>query len=553
MTAESTETTETTETPIVGVGPDFPVVFEDPAHARLTWEWDDMHMPFANTPLAADWTRVCGQGFGAWKEGLEAELPARTLTAIWNGYAYFAFDPGATGAEREAHVARSTEIFRAHIEVADVEWRDRFLPELRAIYAAQDATPVDDLPPEDAAEAWERAWAGAGRAWRIHFIAINGPYQVLDDLADLYEAAVPGAAPGESLRLIQGQRHELLDIELGMERLTELADGLPHVAAALRSGTRDLLTLSKVQGGGAFADAVQEFLSVHGHMGQSVDDLAIPSWFEAPERLVAEVAKRLDHRPESAEARRERLAREADALADGVRTRLADRPDELARFEHLLERSRAIGPITETHNYWIDRGSQSHLRRLVMRYGARLAREGVIDRPDDVFYLTRGEVPGLLRTGEDRRAAVAERRALHERQRATPPPRYVGKAPDAQKPRDRFDGERVDSDEAGVLKGTGASAGVVRGPARVVLTSAEFDRILPGDVIVCPSSNPSWVPVFTIAAGLVTNTGGVLSHAAVVAREFGLPAVVGVQGATTSIPDGRTIEIDGTAGTVTLL
>jgi pyruvate,water dikinase len=87
----------------------------------------------------------------------------------------------------------------------------------------------------------------------------------------------------------------------------------------------------------------------------------------------------------------------------------------------------------------------------------------------------------------------------------------------------------------------------------VVLTSAEFDRIRTGDVIVCPSSNPSWVPVFTIAAGLVTNTGGVLSHAAVVAREFGLPAVVGVTNATTTIHDGSTIEIDGTAGTVKLL
>jgi pyruvate,water dikinase len=94
---------------------------------------------------------------------------------------------------------------------------------------------------------------------------------------------------------------------------------------------------------------------------------------------------------------------------------------------------------------------------------------------------------------------------------------------------------------------------VVRGPARVTLSQDDFDRIQPGDVIVCPSSNPSWVPVFTIAGGLVTNTGGVLSHAAVVAREFGLPAVVGTTDATTRIADGRLVEIDGTAGTVRLL
>ena len=99
----------------------------------------------------------------------------------------------------------------------------------------------------------------------------------------------------------------------------------------------------------------------------------------------------------------------------------------------------------------------------------------------------------------------------------------------------------------------GASAGVVTGTARVTLSPADFERIRPGDIIVCPSSNPSWVPVFAIAGGLVTNTGGVISHAAVVAREFGLPAVVGTVDATTRIADGRSVEIDGTRGTVRLL
>jgi pyruvate,water dikinase len=87
----------------------------------------------------------------------------------------------------------------------------------------------------------------------------------------------------------------------------------------------------------------------------------------------------------------------------------------------------------------------------------------------------------------------------------------------------------------------------------VTLAPDDFGRIMPGDIIVCPSSNPSWVPVFAIAGGLVTNTGGVLSHAAVVAREFGLPAVVGTHDATARIADGRTVEIDGTSGTVRLL
>jgi pyruvate,water dikinase len=237
-----------------------------------------------------------------------------------------------------------------------------------------------------------------------------------------------------------------------------------------------------------------------------------------------------------------------------VRARLLDKPHELARFERLLDLGRRIGPITEIHNYWIDRAAQAHVRSFALRVGKRLLREGVIERPGDILFLTRAEMPNLLLHPEDRRVMVAERRATHERQKARQPPKYVGKAPEAPTgPADRFDGAKVDSTEEGVLKGTGASAGIVRGVARVVLTSVEFDRIMPGDIIVCPSSNPSWVPVFTIAGGLVTNTGGVLSHAAVVAREFGLPAVVGVANATTTIRDGQQLEIDGVAGTVRLL
>ena len=129
----------------------------------------------------------------------------------------------------------------------------------------------------------------------------------------------------------------------------------------------------------------------------------------------------------------------------------------------------------------------------------------------------------------------------------------VGKAPTAPPVADRFDGARVVAATSEGLRGTGASPGIVRGPARVALGPEDFGRIRPGDIIVCPSSNPSWVPVFAIAGGLVTNTGGVICHAAVVAREFGLPAVVGVTDATELVADGRQVEIDGARGLVRLL
>jgi phosphoenolpyruvate synthase/pyruvate phosphate dikinase len=166
------------------------------------------------------------------------------------------------------------------------------------------------------------------------------------------------------------------------------------------------------------------------------------------------------------------------------------------------------------------------------------------------MFLARSEIPQVLVGSLDARPLVAERRREHVRRQAIRPPRVVGKPkPESSEP-DRFDGGRFAPDADGTLRGTGASAGVVRGPARVVNGPDDFERVRRGDIIVAPASNPGWVPLFSIAAGFVTDTGGVLSHAAVVAREFGLPAVVGLGDATTRIPDGRIVEIDGAAGLV---
>jgi pyruvate,water dikinase len=250
--------------------------------------------------------------------------------------------------------------------------------------------------------------------------------------------------------------------------------------------------------------------------------------------------------------RRLRLAAEADIQADRVRAALAADRTQLARFEDLLVDARQIGHLTETHNYWIDRMAQASLRTFVVRVGQVLADAGLIEQPHDIFHLHRHEVPDVLSGGDDRRAVIAARKHDLDRFASLRPPRRVGKPAD-DVGGDRFDGARIASSAADELRGTGASAGVARGTARVTLTQADFEAVRPGDIIVCPSSNPSWVPLFAIAGGLITNTGGVLCHAAVVAREFALPAVVGTGDATSRIADGRLVELDGSTGIVRLL
>ena len=534
---------------------DFPHEFAEPGLEKLEWEWDDMHMPFALTPLAADYVLTLAGGFNEPYEMLDH--PPRMFSAVWNGYAYFGGRPNATEEERKANRERFYEKCRARAEITAEYWANEAIPELKALYARVDGVDAEAADRDALAAGWLDAWAATLRAWKIHFVAILGPYQVIEDLADLFEGAMGDAAgAADAPRLIQGRSPELHDVAVQLDGLTALAAQHGELAARLQASPPATLDeLATLPGGRPFVALVGDFLDRHGHLGQAYDDLAQPSYADEPSMLLSEIGKRLERPPQTAEARRAALHADAEHLADAARAKLVDDTAKLARFEHLLELARRIGHLTEGHNYWIDRMAQAKLRRLALRVGHRLVADGAIDEADEVLFLGRDEVADIIRSPHDLRPLIAERREAHRYWQGVRPPKRLG-TPDtgvgAPSP-DRFDTRKVESTDSGTLRGTGASPGVIRGPARVALSNLDFPRIRPGDIIVCPSSNPSWVPVFTVAGGLVTNTGGVLSHAAVVAREFALPAVVGVADATRLITDGQTIEIDGTQGTVRLL
>ena len=531
---------------------DFAVEFERPGDEQISWEWDDMHMPFAMTALAGDYVRELITG-GMNEHYRLFDFPQRMRCAIWHGYSYFGLQRNYPIEERPAILARYFEVARQRAEITAPQWWDDVIPELHQLYAGMTGVDVDGLELAALGDAWAAAWKAGLRAWELHFIWILGPYQILEDLTDLYTELMGKGTDQEALRLVHGSSNDLAAVDLETERLAALATGYPSLAARLQGpDDPDLGELRSLGGGRELLAALDDFLSRHGHLGQGFDDLALASWAEDPRLILREIGKRIA-RPAASIDRRARLVGEADELAARVRAKLVDRPQDLARFDHVLEVARAIGPLTEGHNYWIDRMAQARLRALAVRIGRRLVREGLLESPEDIFHLHSGEITATLREAIDRRPLVAERRLEHERDRTLVPPRNLGAPPLDEGPVDRFDSAPIESTEADVLRGTGASVGVARGPARVALGPDDFGRIQPGDIIVCPSSNPSWVPVFTIAGGLVTNTGGLLSHAAVVAREFGLPAVVGVREATATIADGRLVEIDGTLGTIRLL
>ncbi len=531
---------------------DFPIAWDDPADAELEWERDDMHMPFAVTPLSADYIRVLFEGMAYGRAKIQN--PWEILLRFWNGFAYLTGRPFVPIPDEGAAMEALIERKRALIPTTAAYWQDEAMPELRALRDWFRTVAVEGASTAELVAHWRTAWSLATRAWGIHFYAIRGPYQVVDDLSDLYESVVPDAPPGEALRLIQGWADELHDVERGLDRLSAIVIAEPSLLAMFENAEPpSMREIDDAPEAREFVAALRTFLEEHGHLGGSFDDLAFPSWSEAPEMVLGDIARRMANGGPSPDQRQSALRAEADRLADAVRERLRDRHDDPSRFERLLADARSIGPLTEIHNYWIDRLVQACLRQFALRVGERLAQTGVIEAGRDILYLTRNEVETLLRSPADRTGTVAERRTTHAHQMKMTAPFRAGKAPEQAAAADRFDGARFEPDADGRLRGTGASAGIARGTARVILGPQDFGRVRPGDVIVAPSSNPSWIPLFTIAGGLLTNTGGVVCHAAVVAREFGLPAVVGLGDATTRIPDGATVELDGTTGYVRIL
>jgi pyruvate,water dikinase len=202
------------------------------------------------------------------------------------------------------------------------------------------------------------------------------------------------------------------------------------------------------------------------------------------------------------------------------------------------------------------------IRAAFLEAGRRLSGAGAVERADDVFYLERDEV---WSPKPDQASRVAQRRQLRERQKRLVPPPFIPPLADASWNRDRQ--WRLWSSLAGpaalsrgaqdrngrrVLVGTPGSPGRARGIARLIARPDEFHRLQPGDVLVTHATTPIWTPLFNIAAAAVTEVGGPFSHAAIVAREFGIPLVNGAVDATRDIGDGMSIVVDGSTGIVEL-
>jgi phosphohistidine swiveling domain-containing protein len=352
------------------------------------------------------------------------------------------------------------------------------------------------------------------------------------------------AKPGELQTVLRGLPHN---------PTTEMDLALWSIARAARedAASRDALSarspaeLSAQYRGGALPPVLQRemtsFLALYGHRAIAEIDLGVKRWSEDPKHLLGAIANylRLGDEAIAPDVQFARGAREAEAMIRTLASRLHGPQRIVLRF--LLGRARLLSGLREQPKFQIMRVfALGHA--LIAPVGADLADRGLLDTADDVFFLN---LPELRRAfaGEDLRKTVAEHREVYRREqgRRHIPRVLLSDGTDAE--------TELPAATDGGIRGTPASPGIARGIARVILTPVGA-RLEPGEVLVAPSTDPGWTPLFLTAGALVMEMGGMMSHGAVVAREYGIPAVVGVPDATGRIATGEHVTVDGSAGTV---
>ncbi len=359
------------------------------------------------------------------------------------------------------------------------------------------------------------------------------------------------ATPDEMQIVLRGLPHNpTTEMDLELWALAQRVQADAVAAQAVRETPPERLAQQYREGTlpPTLQQGLGEFLHAYGHRGVAEIDLGLPRWSEDPTHILGVLANYLQLKdPDLApNVQFHRGAQEAEAMVATL-TRRAKRKGWLRGIlvGFFLKRARALAGFREMPKFCLIL-LLAYIRRSLLSIGKAMEQAGWLEYAGDIFFLTLSEARAAL-TGEDMRQMVHERRVSydHELQR-----RYIPRVllSDGTEP---IVASQAGELAEGTLKGSPASPGIVTAQARVVLDPTGA-RLEPGEILVAPSTDPGWTPLFLTAGGLVMEMGGMMSHGAVVAREYGIPAVVGVPGATECIITAQRITVDGSNGIVFL-
>jgi pyruvate,water dikinase len=516
---------------------------------------------------------------------------------LLNGYVYVS----ANSVADEATLGRRAELFAKRGGYYYEHWDElykRWVAKVEEATRELQALAVPELPEfEDEAIvtegrgvgsshalllAYDRLLEGLDRVLQYHFEFLNLGYGAYLAFYELCRQAFPGISDQTVATMVAGIDVLVLRPDEELRRLARLALELGVAEHVKGSGSEEELrsSLAGSEAGARWLASFEEtkdpwFCFSYGsglyhHHRSWIDDATLPiqTIGSYVERL--EAGEDISRPHEANAAERERITEEYRFLL----------PEETREaFDESLALARTVFPYVENHNFYIDHRYFTIFWNTVRKFGALLARHHFLEDAEDVFYLRPDEVRSALEelrldwssggAGVPRGPGywppiVARRKAIYEAMREWAPPPALGQVPEeiADPMTVMLWGittERVqewlssDDDGGGVLTGFAASPGVAEGIARVILRADQLGELEQGEILVAPSTSTSWTPVFGTIAAAVLDTGGIMCHAAIIAREYRLPAVVGTGTATKRIKTGDRLRVDANTGVVTIL
>lgn len=451
------------------------------------------------------------------------------------------------------------------------------LPEMVPLEWIESGAGIDNSVP--LLDAYDKAISLCYRTWSYHFEFLNLGYAAYLDFFMFCKQNFPSISDQLIAKMVQGVDVDLFRPDDELKKLARLAVEL-DLANAFSAGGGVEATLARVgaRPGGdrwlaAWQAAQDPWFNFTSGNGFYADDKYWCEHLEIPLGYVADYIVRIQkgeaiERPVAAlAAERERVTAEVRELIDG---------EALATFDGKLGLARTVFPYVEDHNFYIEHWSMGVFWRKMRELGTMLQGAGLWDDAGDMFYLGRNELrdvladhclawavgaPAVGRKHLD--PLIAKRKAIMQALATQPPKPALNTPPEVITEPFTIMLWGITSESIGAwlgrgsgenkLKGMAASPGLVEGLARVIRSADDLASVQPGEILVAPVTAPSWAPVFGKIVATVTDIGGMMSHASIVCREYGLPAVTGTGNASTLIKTGQRLRVDGNAGTVELL
>jgi rifampicin phosphotransferase len=552
--------------PITTLPPDlanataFPVSWSGDENARAFWmlsAGSRQHIPL---PLEHDYFSVFRNG---WEEGEHfAGIGEPTRRKIVNGRRYWA--KGAndlTPGDRRVRMQAISDLNNRLIQADGTTAWDYWGPEVIAATERLRSFAVEEAGGAGLAAHVEDAFAVARRSWMVHNLLGIPP---LDRYMAAYAALTGQDGPDAidtAVQLLEGEETVLTRLIDQVYALAVQARDIPDLKEIILTRPPDALErLVAIDGVANFRADLQALLDTYGdRTGAGVGSdttIRTPTWREKPELVLSMVARYLDASVELPSVARSRTREKRDAEVDTLcaSTEDAALADEFRQQVALLRKD---ARVLEEHNHYIDQMATGQAHNATMAAGRWLAERGSLASPADIFWLHLDEILAALRGKADGSCEqiVADRQADYARWSLLEAPAILG-IPDAHLPARQAIAPIVtepspqDLTSTSRIAGKGASPGRASGRARVAPMNLEIPDIQPGDVLIAENAGPRWTPFFPVLSGIVLDGGSVLQHSSVVAREYGVPTVVGTHNATRRIPDGAWVVVDGTEGWV---